>query len=231
MDRGREQESKWVWKKEHVQRDKVIYETTKIVHAFALFGNWAEPFLFFLFISGLALLCIVLFLRCFLFFVSFMAVCSSTEMLKRNSSVGKVYVFFCVFFIAFPQRRREREFQLQFVPVSMPYHAMPLQCFVLVMAILQTIFIVQYTRDPTVTMQQFQWNLFAQNFFGRIEYFSNVRLLLFFGLSSGCCIPFLTYSTTLARSPYISSTVSQNAYGFHLFTAWILLLIMYFLCR
>lgn len=70
-------------------------------------------------------------------------------------------------------------------------------CFVLVIAILQTIFIVQYTRDPTVSMQQFQWNLFAQNFFGRFKNFSNVRIF---------CIPFLliwSYTFSLFSSPLI----------------------------
>lgn len=70
-------------------------------------------------------------------------------------------------------------------------------CFVLVIAILQTIFIVQYTRDPTVTMQQFQWNLFTQNFFGRFKNFSNVRIF---------CIPFLliwSFTFSLFSSPLI----------------------------
>lgn len=45
---------------EHAQRDKLSYETT--MHASALFGNRAEPFIF------LALLCIVFCFR-FVFFM------------------------------------------------------------------------------------------------------------------------------------------------------------------
>lgn len=170
---------------EHAQRDKLSYETT--VHASALFGNRAEPFLF------LALLCIVFCFRFVFFYVPFMAVCSSTKMLKRNSSVGKVLALFffkmwiCVYLMQCC-RVRER------IPVTNSFLFL---CFVLVIAILQTIFIVQYTRDPTVTMQQFQWNLFTQNFFGRFKNFSNVRIF---------CIPFLliwSYTFSLFSSPLI----------------------------
>lgn len=84
-------------------------------------------FFFHLFIS-LALpcfvsLCFALFCFCvaFCFFVSFMAVCSSTEMLKRNSSVGKVYAFLCVFHCVSTTQTRKR------VPVTIRscFHAMP----------------------------------------------------------------------------------------------------------
>lgn len=79
-----------------IRRDKVIYEITKNVHAFALFGNWAG-----------------------LFFVSILwfCMCSSSNMLKRNSSVVKV--FFCCFFMVRSRKHRVLcgEFQLPFVPV------------------------------------------------------------------------------------------------------------------
>lgn len=117
------------------------------MHASALFGNWAGP----------------------LFCFSFMAVCcSSTNMLKRNSSVGKVlyFVFLFCFVSVYEFMVWDRKWR---VPVTS-------YCVVLffVASHCKTISIVQYTKDPTVTIAIFMEFLRPKNFFGRIEHFSNV---------------------------------------------------------
>lgn len=164
---------KWEYSYEWT-KGNVIYETTNNVHASVL--NWI--------LDGTFVCMCLLYIFFFVFFwllFPFMALCcSSTNMLKRNSSVGKVF-FVCVVVVAVLWPLLARSQRVWMPSSSYNWFLFPLRS---VHNPCKLFSIVQYTRGSNrnhVTI--FNGISSSKNFFRRFKNFTNgrrLRDLLFF---------------------------------------------------